>query len=132
MYFLDTNTCIYFLNGRYISVINKFKQIKADNIIIPSIVKAELLFGAEKSQKRTENIKILTRFLETFETADFNSESAKHYARIRSNLESSGTAIGPNDLLIASIVIANNGILITHNTREFSRIPDLHFEDWVS
>lgn len=131
MYFLDTNTCIYFLNGTYLTILNKLKQINNDQIIIPSIVKAELLYGAEKSKRKTENLKILNRFLKTFATADFDSNAAKQYSEIRISLEKSGKPVGPNDLLIASIVKANNGILITHNTKEFSQIANLHLEDWA-
>lgn len=132
MYFLDTNTCIYYLNGKYPSILNKFKQTNADQIAIPSIVKAELHYGAEKSQRKKINQAIVKKFLNPFQIADFNSDAAFEYARIRAELERSGLPIGPNDLMIASIVKAHNGILITHNTKEFSRIYGLHLEDWVS
>ncbi|WP_442921628.1 PIN domain-containing protein [Microcoleus sp. Aus8_D2] len=52
------------------------------------------------------------------------------YGEIRAQLAASGTPIGPNDLLIASIALANNLILVTHNTREFSRVEGLRLEDW--
>jgi len=131
MYILDTNTCIYFLNGKYSSISEHFRNTTSDQILIPSIVQAELLFGVEKSQKKDENKRVLDRFLNVFKTADFDSKAAVHYSKIRSNLESAGSPIGPKDLLIASIVIANNGILVTNNTKEFSRIPNLHLEDWT-
>ncbi|RKY55826.1 MAG: type II toxin-antitoxin system VapC family toxin [Candidatus Neomarinimicrobiota bacterium] len=131
MYFIDTNTCIYFLNGKYPSILEHFRSTSPNQILIPSIVRAELLFGAEKSQKRAENKRKLKRFLNVFNTADFDSKAAIQYSKIRSELEFKGTPIGPNDLLIASIVIANNGILLTNNTKEFSGIPNLHLEDWT-
>jgi tRNA(fMet)-specific endonuclease VapC len=131
MYFLDTNTCIYFLNGRYPGILRKFEKISANEIMIPSIVLAELLYGAEKSEKKESNQRNLERFSAAFKIAGFDSEAAVHYSEIRASLESSGIPIGPNDLLIAAIVRAQNGILVTHNTKEFSRVPGLHIEDWT-
>ncbi|WP_445247774.1 PIN domain-containing protein [Microcoleus sp. OTE_8_concoct_300] len=60
----------------------------------------------------------------------FDDQSAVIYGQIRAKLAASGTPIGPNDLLIASIALANNLILVTHNTREFSRVEGLRLEDW--
>ncbi len=60
----------------------------------------------------------------------FDDNAAHEYGRIRAHLASLGTPIGPNDLMIASIALANNLTLITHNTAEFSRIPALQLEDW--
>jgi tRNA(fMet)-specific endonuclease VapC len=131
MYFLDTNTCIYFLNGKYASISEHFRKTTPDQIQIPSIVKAELLFGIEKSQKKDENRDKVLQFLNAFKITDFDSGAAVQYSKIRSKLESAGIPTGPNDLLIASIVIANNGILVTNNTKEFSRVPNLHLENWV-
>jgi tRNA(fMet)-specific endonuclease VapC len=132
MYFLDTNICIYYLKAKHLSIFEKFQALDSSEIRIPSIVEAELRYGVEKSQQKSKNQIILNNFLTIFSSADFDSKAALTYSKIRSNLESSGTPIGPNDLLIASIVLANNGILVTHNTRKFSRINNLHLEDWVS
>ena len=53
-----------------------------------------------------------------------------HYARIRHHLEKQGTVIGGNDLMIAATALAHDLTLITHNCREFERVPDLKWEDW--
>ncbi len=131
MNFLDANTCIYYLNGKYPSILEHFQNNSPGQIMIPSIVKAELLYGVEKSQRKIENRRTVQQFLDAFQIANFDSEAAVQYSTIRAQLELAGTPIGPNDLLIASIVIANNGILVTNNTKEFSRIPNLHLENWV-
>lgn len=60
----------------------------------------------------------------------FDGNAAAVYGRIRARLEASGTPIGPNDLQIAAIALANDLILVTHNTREFSRVEGLRLEDW--
>jgi tRNA(fMet)-specific endonuclease VapC len=69
-------------------------------------------------------------FLNRFISLPFDDQSALIYGQIRAQLAASGTPIGPNDLLIASIALANNLILVTHNTREFSRVEGLRLEDW--
>jgi tRNA(fMet)-specific endonuclease VapC len=131
MYFLDTNTCIYFLNGKYESIKAKILTTSPNEIVIPSIVKAELLFGAYKSKKPKETIEKVEKFLEPFEVMPFDDMTAYVYAELRNKMEQSGELVGPNDLLIASIVKFHEGILVTNNVREFKRIKGLKIEDWV-
>jgi len=131
MYYLDTNTCIYFLNGKYESIKTKILQTPPNDIYIPSIVKAELLLGAYKSNNKKSTIEKVERFLEPFEIISFTDQMTYTYAEIRSQLEKKGELIGPNDILIASIVQFHNGILITNNTNEFNRIKNLIVENWV-
>jgi tRNA(fMet)-specific endonuclease VapC len=131
VYFLDTNICIYYLKGKYSSLLEYFEGIPHDEIKIPIIVKAELLFGIEKSKQKEENRKIYDKFINTFDIINLDDESLKNYAKIRYKLEERGNIIGSNDLFIASIVLSHNGILVTHNINEFRRIPQLKLEDWV-
>ena len=60
----------------------------------------------------------------------FDDAAANAYSDIRAKLEKAGKPIGPNDMLIAAIAVANDLILVTHNTAEFSRIQGLKLEDW--
>ena len=131
MYFLDTNTCIYFLNGKYESIKEKIIATSPNEIMIPSIVKAELLLGVYKSKKQKENLEKVELFLHPFEIAPFIDSMSYVYADIRSSLEKTGKTIGPNDLLIASIVKFHEGILISNNIREFKRIKGLSVENWA-
>lgn len=129
-YFLDTNICVYFLKGQNEILKRTIFSVHPSDIKIPSITKAELLYGAEKSQKRDENITRINRFLFPLEIVGFNSEESEEYSKIRADLERKGQIIGPNDILIAAIVKANNGTLVTNNTREFSRVEGLRLIDW--
>jgi tRNA(fMet)-specific endonuclease VapC len=131
MYFLDTNICIYYLRGLYKSIEEHFELIPSNEIKIPVIVKAELIYGIEKSKLRERNKNIYKKFVEAFEIVNLDDEALSQYSKIRLNLEKAGIIIGSNDLFIASIVLANNGILVTHNTKEFERISELHIEDWT-
>lgn len=70
------------------------------------------------------------QFFSRFISLPFDDKSADFYGIIRSQLEAKGTPIGAYDLQIAAIAMANNLILVTHNTREFARINELMIEDW--
>ncbi|HPA63121.1 MAG TPA: type II toxin-antitoxin system VapC family toxin [Spirochaetota bacterium] len=131
MYYLDTNICVYFLKGKYPQVMEKIKKINPIEIKIASIVKAELLYGAEKSQNKETNKNLIIKFLEPFEIKDFDDKCTIEYSKIRSALELKGTTIGPNDYIIASTVLSNDGILITNNVDEFKRIKNLRIENWT-
>ena len=130
-YYLDTNTIIYFLKGTYPALADHFRNVPRQSVVIPSVVTAELEYGAQKSIRPAETAKKLHSFLSAFETVPFSGEAAVQYGKIRHELEKAGTPIGPNDLLIASIVKAEEGVLVTHNIKEFSRIPGLMLEDWT-
>ena len=131
MYIVDSNTCIYFINGKYQSVRDKFLSISPKDIKISSIVKGELLLGAFKSQTREQTTKKVEKFLKPFDVVDFSDKMAYDYAEIRATLEKSGNSIGANDLLIAATALNNKATLVTHNIDEFSRVQGLDIEDWV-
>jgi tRNA(fMet)-specific endonuclease VapC len=94
-------------------------------------VVAELYYGAFKSARRDENLAKISKFISLYDIIPFDRKSAEIYGNIRRKLESVGNVIGGNDLFIASIVLANNGILITNNVKEFSRVENLTVEDWL-
>lgn len=129
-YYLDTNTCVYFLKAKNQNLKNRILSENPNNIKIPSIVKAELLYGAEKSQRKEENIRNIERLLFPLEIIGFNDNENIEYSTIRADLERRGEVIGPNDMFIAAIVKANDGILITNNVREFERVDGLKIENW--
>jgi tRNA(fMet)-specific endonuclease VapC len=128
---LDTNTCIYYLNRVSENLIARFRKYSPSGIKLSSITVAELFFGAEKSNAKKKNWTIVESFVSTFEIIPFNEASCRTYAKIRVSLEKKGSLIGPMDLLIASISLTNNFILVTNNTKEFSRISKLKLENWL-
>jgi tRNA(fMet)-specific endonuclease VapC len=129
-YLLDTNVCIRYLNGQSDKIRQKLIMKNPEEIVLCSVVKAELIYGAEKSGNPTRNLQRLSLFVKPFISLPFDDKAAEIYGQIRNRLEQAGTPIGPNDLMIASIAIANNVILVTHNTTEFGRVDNLHIEDW--
>ena len=131
IYFLDTNIIIYSIKNSYPGIQNHFLRIPSQKISIPSIVTAEIEYGAKKSFDYDKTIQIYRQFMNTFSITDFNDKAAICYGDIRAYLEKTGTMIGPNDMLIASIVLAEEGVLVTHNVKEFSKVPNLKLEDWT-
>ena len=131
IYFLDTNVCIYHLNGSAPGLSDALERIPTASIRLPSMVAAELMYGAEKSVKRDYNLKKMRLFLSLYNIVPFDRNAVEIYGVIRNDLERSGTIIGANDLIIAATAMANNGILVTHNIDEFSRVIGLQIEDWV-
>ncbi len=130
MYLLDTNICIYLLNNRHSQIEQHLRDTAPTDIALCSIVKAELLFGARHSQKVEANLQLLNQFFAPLNSLIFDDRCAEEYAVIRADLNNQGKLIGPNDLLIAATARAHDAILVTHNTKEFSRITGLRLEDW--
>lgn len=129
-YFLDTNTCIFYLKGSSEQISRRLRALPPANVKIPSMVKGELLVGAEKSRNRDTSLVVVHEFIDALEVVPFCSKAAEEYALVRAGLEKHGKPIGPADLVIAATVLAHGGTLVTNNTREFSRIPGLKLEDW--
>ncbi|MBW4693099.1 MAG: type II toxin-antitoxin system VapC family toxin [Lyngbya sp. HA4199-MV5] len=129
-YLLDTNVCVMYLNGRSISVRDRLHSIALEEMTVCSIVKAELFYGAMRSNNPTRTLERQQEFLSGFASLPFDDEAAIIYGQVRARLANVGTPIGACDLLIAAIALANNLTLVTHNTREFGRVDGLQIEDW--
>jgi tRNA(fMet)-specific endonuclease VapC len=129
-YLLDTNVCVMYLNGRSILVRDRLRATSIEEIAMCSVVKAELFYGAMRSNNPTQTLQRQQSFLEQFVSLPFGDEAAIVGGQIRARLASSGTPIGLYDLQIAAIVLTNNLTLITHNMGEFRRVDGLQIEDW--
>lgn len=130
-YMLDTNICIYAIKHRPPKVLENILKHEPEEFCISAITYAELMHGVEKSQAKERNRIAIMLFLSAISILEFNHNDAIEYGKIRANLESKGTPIGPMDTLIAAHAKANNLILVTNNTREFFRVDGLAVEDWT-
>lgn len=128
---LDTNICIDAMKGVWPGLAEQFQRYVPEDIGVPAMVRAELLLGAWKSRNPASTTERIEKFLAPFDLLPFDRAAAGHYADIRYRLESIGQAIGPNDLVIAATARSRNLTLITHNCREFTRVPGLATEDWA-
>jgi tRNA(fMet)-specific endonuclease VapC len=131
IYLPDTNAWIAYVNPGDSRVKSQFRAHQPADIAFCAVVKAELLYGAYRSARRADNLQLLTTLFQQFESLPFDDAAAEHYGRVRADLAAQGTPIGPNDLMIAAIALANNLLLVTHNIREFSRVAGLTLEDWA-
>jgi tRNA(fMet)-specific endonuclease VapC len=130
-YLLDTNICIYLIKNRPYEVIEKFRQHAPKDVAVSSITVFELEYGVEKSQHPAKSKKALAKFLLPLNIIGFDENAASEAGKIRAALEKKGTPIGPFDLLIAGIARTMKLILVTNNTREFSRVETLRIENWA-
>lgn len=130
-YMLDTNICIFAIRNSNDNVLKKFREHLDDELYISSITLAELMYGVEKSRKPEQNRNALLQFLTLIDIKEFSEKAAIEYGKIRAFLENQGTPIGPLDTLIAAHAVSENMILVTHNTKEFLRVPDLTVENWT-
>jgi len=131
MFYLDSCICIDFLRGRNKLIYQKMREGSPADFQLPSIVVAELWFGAEHSANPQKELAIVAEFIETFPVAEFDAASTREYGRIRQFLGSKGQIIGDRDMLIAATAIAHRATLVTNNINEFARIPDLLLESWA-
>jgi tRNA(fMet)-specific endonuclease VapC len=130
MYLLDTNACIHVLNNSSPALVARFATESPATLRLCSVVKAELLFGARKSDRVARVLANLERFFGPLVSVPFDDECAHEYGRIRADLDRAGTPIGANDLLIAAIARRHDLTLVTHNIDEFTRVVGLAVEDW--
>jgi tRNA(fMet)-specific endonuclease VapC len=129
-YLLDTNTCIRYINGTSERVAAHVQALDKGEAVLCSVMVAELIYGAKRSQHPEKTRRKQQQFIDLFQSLPFDDTCAEEYATIRAELATKGTPIGANDLMIAAIAKAHSLILVTHNTREFGRVTDLHIEDW--
>jgi tRNA(fMet)-specific endonuclease VapC len=128
---LDTNACIEYLRaGSGSRIAERLARAEPEDVVLCSIVRAELIFGALRSRDVSDNVAHVARFVSQFTSFPFDDDAAEAYGAIRAALVGQGMTIGPNDLLIAAIARARDLTLVSHNVDEFRRVPGLRIEDW--
>lgn len=129
-FLLDTSICVPLINGTDAKLTGHVLQLRKNRLVLCSVVKAELYFGARHSARVAENLDRVERFCSVFDSLPFDDGAAGHYGSIRAQLVREGRIIGANDLLIAAIALAADVTLATRNVGEFKRIPSLAIEPW--
>ena len=131
MYLLDTNVCIHVMKNTFPALTARLLSMDPNEIAISSITLYELEYGAAKSNWGERTRDNLYAFLAPFTILSFDARDAACAGRIRALLAKQGSPIGPYDIQIAAQGFARGLTVVTHNVREFSRVPDLKVEDWV-
>ena len=129
-YLRDTTVYVRYLNGRSRLVRDRLLSGPTEDMVVCSVVKAELCYGAMRSSNPIRTLERKQQFLRRFISLPFDDEAAMIYAQIRACLAHVGTPIGACDLQIAAIALVHNLTLVTHNTREFHCVDQLQVEDW--
>lgn len=128
-YLLDTDTAIALIKGRE-ETTKRLRERKPGEVAISSVTKAELFYGARKSERTNHNLGVLSRFFAPFPSLVFDDRASEEYGLIRADLERAGNPIGPNDLLIAALARARDLTLVSFNVREFDRVIGLKVASW--
>jgi tRNA(fMet)-specific endonuclease VapC len=131
-FLLDTNSWIFYLKNPDGKIGARLAALSPADIRLCSIVKAELLHGAQKYGNRRQRLQTLSLIFGQFLSLPFDDSAADVYGPTRHALEVTGQVIGASDLLIASICLAHNLTIVTNNVAEFTRIPTLAVEDWTT
>ena len=132
MYLLDTNIISYWMRGDP-QLINKIKSYSPSDLSLSTITLAEIYYGIEKSPLKKKERRLKIEYIKSeLDIYPFNEQAAVKYGTIRAALEKIGKPISERDTQIAAIALANKLSIVTHNTKEFSRIPKLKVEDWAS
>ena len=130
-YMLDTNICIYAMKRKPEKVLQHFREELNGGLCISSITLAELEYGMKHSSNPARNEQALLRFLAPLSILPFGAAAASEYGEIRTYLQSNGMPIVPLDMLIAAHARAEEMTIVTNNTREFERVPNLELENWA-
>ena len=130
IYLLDTNAAIALLK-EHPQMLTHVRRVGRSALRVCAPVEAELWFGVAKSARQEQNRTRLLTLLEWLPSLPFAGQATKHFGDIRALLASLGTPIGPYDLQIAALALAHDLTVVTHNTREFARVPGLKLEDWL-
>ena len=129
MILLDTNIVVAYLNGH--AGIAERMVGNLSEIGIPSLVAAELYYGARVSSRAEENLTKLDRLWEIFPIVDFDLSAARRYGNLKADLRKQGKPTGETDAWIAAVALAHEATMITHNTKDFQHITGLRLEDWL-
>lgn len=130
-YALDTNTIAYFFKGMG-GVAGRLLAVPPSEIMVSTVVAFELAAGVAKSPEASRRREQLARFLSAVTMIPLGREEAAVSAEVRADLEKRGLPIGPLDVLIAGTALARGAVLVTRNTREFSRVAGLRVESWYN
>ena len=107
------------------------RAMQEQEIAISVITRAETRYGLgllNANDKRRVSVSLL---LQAYPALAWTADAADLYGEIAAHLQQTGQTIGAMDTMIAAHALAENLILVSHNTRHFERVPGLKLEDWV-
>ena len=130
MYMLDTNAIIMAVRHPEWEIHEKVKAHLGKDLCISSVTYGELEYGIRKSASPARNRIAISQILAGIPVLSFDTKAAAHFGDIFADLEGKRQRISDRDMMIAGHARSLGCILVTNNTREFSRVVDLQYEDW--
>ncbi|EGQ7904715.1 type II toxin-antitoxin system VapC family toxin [Vibrio alginolyticus] len=133
-YMLDTCICSFIMREQPITVLEKLQAVvsKQNRIVISAITYQEMQYGLLGKKASPKHAVLVAEFLKRVdEILPWDKAAVDATIEVKKSLMANGEPIGNNDSAIAGHAIAAGCILVTNNTREFSRVADLKLEDWV-
>ena len=132
-YLLDTDICIDLVNRSlgYKNILSRIGTKEYGQVLISSISIAELQYGTSQRAWKYQNKIKLQLLIARFQTLAFDDKAAKIYGQIRTDLEIQGVGMGPLDTLLVAQALSVKAIMVTRNTREFSRAKSLRVQNWL-
>ena len=132
LYMLDTDSVSDLIRGTCPALDARVARARPDDLCISAVTRGELLFGLELKPGAHRLAQLVDRFLQHVRSLPWDDGCAGRFAIVAAALHRSGTPIGSMDAMIAGHAIALDAVLVTNNTRHFSRIPDLRIENWAT
>ncbi len=132
LYLLDTGTCVTLLRRNSPSLLKRLQSINPIRLAMSIVTWTELQYGVQASNRVEENRAAVALLGQHIKSLDWNHEAAMHYAHVRHALKTKGKLIGSNDLMIAAHALSLGATVVTNNTREFKRVPQLSLENWIN
>ena len=130
-YLLDTDTCSYIMRSKPLSVLEKLQSVPMNDVLVSVVTVAELRYGVEKLASPRLTQRVVDDFLAYLNVLPWCEAITPFYARIWHDLQTRGTLIGAMDLMIAAHALQEGAILVTNNTKHFSKVTGLKLENWV-
>ncbi len=131
MWMLDTDTCSYIFRKHPSSAAQRFALARPDEIVLSSIVLAELCYGVALLPNASHLRGYIQKFSSGLCLLPWGAEAAAHYGDIRAELECKGLSIGSMDMMIAAHARSVDAILVTNDLKHFRRVPGLKLENWI-
>lgn len=130
-YMLDTDIASYVMKGTEPKVLRKLQTLPVADVCISAITQAELAYGVALSPQQARDQARLDVLLRHIQVLDYPGDAATHYGQIRAALKKTGALIGANDMFIAAHARSLDLVLVTNNAREFKRVPNLKWQNWL-
>lgn len=128
-YLLDSNICVHFIRGnqRIISMIDK---VGIEHLFISEMTVGELYYGAECSERKEENRRVVDTFL-SFISVIPVSGAWKEFAKQKAYLRNKGSMIEDADIIIGATAIVHNMVVVTENIKHIGRLQNIETINWM-